>query len=47
MNKYRVEVMDCVYIYGYVSFGLVSLFLIGLIVFSWVALQRVCQYSFR
>jgi hypothetical protein len=47
MHKRGVEGMDRIYVYGYVSFGLVSLFLIGLIVFSWLALQKICQCSFR
>jgi hypothetical protein len=34
MHKWRVEVIDRVYVYGYVSFGLVTLFIIGLVMFS-------------
>jgi hypothetical protein len=38
VDKLRTIIMECVYIYGYISFGLRVLFLIGLILFSWMAL---------
>jgi hypothetical protein len=38
----RMTIMECVFIYRYVSFSLVVLFLIGLIVFTWVALRKIC-----
>jgi hypothetical protein len=38
MDKMRTKIMEHVYIYGYVSFTLGVLFLIGLILFTWVAL---------
>jgi hypothetical protein len=38
----RTRTMERVYIYGYVSFALGVLFLLGLISFTWVAL---CQIS--
>jgi hypothetical protein len=33
--------MEHVFIYGYMSFSLVVLLLIGLIVFTWVALRKI------
>jgi hypothetical protein len=39
--------MECVFIYGYVSFGLVVLFLIGLIVFTWVTLRKIHNVPHR
>jgi hypothetical protein len=38
IDKLRTKVMERIYVYGYVSFTLEVLFLIGLILFSWVAL---------
>jgi hypothetical protein len=41
MDKMRTKIMEHVYIYGYVSFTLWVLFLIGLILFTWIALQKI------
>jgi hypothetical protein len=43
----KMTIMEHVFIYGYVSFGLVVLFLIGLIVFTWVALRKICNVPHR
>jgi hypothetical protein len=37
----RIRVMEHVYIYGYISFAMGVLFLLGLIGFMWVALRRI------
>jgi hypothetical protein len=47
MNKTRTKIMECVYIYRYVSFALGVLFLIGLILFMWVALRKIRQHPFQ
>jgi hypothetical protein len=47
VDKLRTIIMEYIYIYGYVSFGLGVLFLIGLILFSWMALRKICQCSFQ
>jgi hypothetical protein len=45
--KYKVidemgtKVMECVFIYGYASFAVRVLLLIGLILFSWIALRKI------
>jgi hypothetical protein len=39
--KKRIRVMECVYIYKYIYFAMGVLFL-GLISFTWVALQQIC-----
>jgi uncharacterized membrane protein YqjE len=41
MPKLRIMTMDPSYIWGYVSFGLVLLALIGLVVFTWWALRKI------
>jgi hypothetical protein len=41
IDQMRTKIMECVNIYGYVSFALGVLFLIGLILFTWVALQKI------
>jgi hypothetical protein len=41
MDKRRVETMERVYIYGYVSFAMGVLFLLGLVLFTWMALQKI------
>jgi hypothetical protein len=43
----RMNIMEHVFIYGYVSFGLVVLFLMGLIVFTWVALRKIHNVPHR
>jgi hypothetical protein len=37
----RTRTMEWSYIYGYVSFGLVLLLLLGLIGFTWMALRKI------
>jgi hypothetical protein len=37
-NERRIKAMECVYIYGNVSFAVGILFLLGLILFTWIAL---------
>jgi hypothetical protein len=37
----RIIMMECVFIYSYVSIGLVGLSIIGMIVFAWVMLRRL------
>jgi hypothetical protein len=39
--KLRIRTMEWSYIYGYVSFGLVLLLLLGLIGFTWIALRKI------
>jgi hypothetical protein len=39
--KKRIRVIEHVYIYGYVSFAMGVLFLLGLIGFTWIALRRI------
>jgi hypothetical protein len=41
ITKMRITIMEHVYIYKYVSFTLGVLFLIGLILFMWVVLQKI------
>jgi hypothetical protein len=41
MDKMRTKTIEYVYIYGYVSFALGVLLLIGLIVFMWIALRKI------
>jgi hypothetical protein len=41
VSKLRTKVMEWSHIYGYVSFGLGLLFLLGLIRFTWVALRKI------
>jgi hypothetical protein len=45
--KLRTKVMEWAYIYGYVSFGMGILFLLGLNGFTWVALRKIRQHPFR
>jgi hypothetical protein len=40
-DKRRTMVMEHVYIYGYVSFAVGVLFPLGLILFTWIALQKI------
>jgi hypothetical protein len=37
----RIIIMECVFIYGYMSIGLVGLSIIGMIVFAWVVLRKL------
>jgi hypothetical protein len=39
--KLRIMTMDPSYIWGYVSFGLVLLALMGLVIFTWWALRKI------
>jgi VanZ family protein len=39
--KQRTRIMDPSHIFGYVSFGLVLLLLLGLVGFTWVALHKI------
>jgi hypothetical protein len=41
LSKLRIRAMDWSYIYGYISFGLGLLFLLGLIGFTWMALRKI------
>jgi hypothetical protein len=41
MSKVRIKTMDPSFIWGYVSFGLVLLALMGLVVFTWWALHKI------
>jgi hypothetical protein len=41
LSKLRTRAMDWSYIYGYISFGLGLLFLLGLIGFTWMALGKI------
>jgi hypothetical protein len=41
IDKRRVETMEHVYIYGYVSFVLGVLSLLGLVLFTWIALWKI------
>jgi hypothetical protein len=41
VSKPRTRAMEGSYIYGYVSFGLVLLLLLGLIGFTWMALRKI------
>jgi hypothetical protein len=41
VSKLRTKVMEWLYIYGYISFGLGLLFLLGLIRFTWMALRKI------
>jgi hypothetical protein len=41
VSKLRTRIMELSYIYGYVSFGLVLLLLLGLIGFTWMALRKI------
>jgi hypothetical protein len=40
-DKRRIETMEHVYIYRYVTFAMGVLFLLGLILFSWIALRKI------
>jgi hypothetical protein len=40
-SKLRTKIMEWSYIYGYVSFELGLLFLLGLIRFTWMALSKI------
>jgi hypothetical protein len=37
----RIIMMECVFIYDYVSIGLMGLSIIGMIVFAWVVLRKL------
>jgi hypothetical protein len=41
MSKMSIMAMDPSFIWGYVSFGLVLLALMGLVVFTWWALHKI------
>jgi hypothetical protein len=41
LSQLRTRAMDWSYIYGYISFGLGLLFLLGLIGFTWMALRKI------
>jgi hypothetical protein len=41
IDKMRTRIMEHMYVYGCVSFALGVLFLIGLILFTWVALWKI------
>jgi hypothetical protein len=41
IDKMGTKVMERVFIYRYVSFVIGVLFLIGLILFSWIALRKI------
>jgi hypothetical protein len=43
----RITIMEHVFVYGYVSFALRVLFLIGLIFFMWFALRKICNVLHR
>jgi hypothetical protein len=47
VSKPRTITMDPSYIWGYVSFGLVLLALLGLIGFTWWALRKIRSRSVR
>jgi hypothetical protein len=47
LSKLRTKIMDWSHIYGYVSFGLGLLFLLGLIGFTWVALRKIRGRPYR
>jgi hypothetical protein len=47
IDKMRTKIMEYVYIYGYMSFTLGVLFLIGLILFMWVALWKIWNVPTR
>jgi hypothetical protein len=38
-----VKMVERVFIYGYVCIGIVGLALLGLIVFSWIAIRRLTR----
>jgi hypothetical protein len=40
-DKRRTKAMEHVYIYGYVSFAVGVLFLLGLILITWIALWKI------
>jgi hypothetical protein len=40
ISKMKTRTMESVYISGYVSFGIGVLLLIGLIIFTWIALRK-------
>jgi hypothetical protein len=46
VDNLRTKVMEHIYVYGYVSFALRVLFLIGLVLFSWFALRKIRQRLF-
>jgi hypothetical protein len=37
----RITMMECVFVYGYVSIGLMGSFIIGMIVLAWVVLRKL------
>jgi hypothetical protein len=46
-DKMRTMIIECVYIYRYVSFVLGILLLIGLILFTWVTLRKIWSTPVR
>jgi hypothetical protein len=44
-DKRRIGSMECVYMYGYIFFAMGVLFLLGLILFTWIALQKDLECS--
>jgi hypothetical protein len=46
-TKMRTKAMERVFIYGYISFAFGVLLLIGLVVFTWIALKKICCDSVR
>jgi hypothetical protein len=46
IGKIGTKVMEHVFVWGYASFGIGILFLIGLILFSWFALHKIRQCPF-
>jgi hypothetical protein len=41
MDKRRVETIECVHIYQYISFAMRVLFLLSLVLFTWMALWKI------
>jgi hypothetical protein len=47
IDQTRIMVIEWSYIYGYMSFAVGILFLLGLIRFTWVALRKIRQHPFQ
>jgi hypothetical protein len=43
----EIKMVEHVFIYGYVCIGIVGLALLGLIVFSWIAIRRLTRVPRR
>jgi hypothetical protein len=41
IDRRTTKAMECVYIYGYICFAMGVLFLLGLILFTWIALRKI------